>query len=456
VAIAVGIFAYTSPPSQTAASTTSPKAVLSTWSAGYATKSIQDNSASVHYSSGWIRVSHRGYSHGTVRSTNKRGATASLTFTGTGVSWVGPTGPTRGRAKVYVNGVYKATVNLFSTTFRPSRVVFRMTWKSSATRTIKIVAAGTAGRPTVAVDALLVRGKAKTTTNKPATTKPKPTSAAQPRTTTTAGVTVTSIAALKKALADNSITSIVVKNGTYHVSAASANKADSLWIGDKFAGRTNPVTVRAETRGGVIFDGGGSSTFGGISFEDGAHHQTWDGFTFANGKPTATGVVVFGGYRNGSVSPHHITMRHIKVLRSVTGSVPQDHAFYISASPGAGPNNLLFEDIDVDARGGIMSAFNFGHDFVHNAWNVTVRRLTVTGANTAIVVWRGGGDPIHDLTFEDITISNSARFAVRFEDPNDSDILFKDITSTGSGTQGFYSSYGDKPPGVTLTGNHFD
>ncbi len=283
---------------------------------------------------------------------------------------------------------------------------------------------------------------------------PKPTPTPDPPSSGT--VRVDTIAELKQQLANNSVDEIIVENGTYRVSPASSNSTNSLWIGDKFAGRTNPVTVRAETRGGVIFDGGGATYFGGISFEDGAHHQTWDGFTFANGTPTSTGVVVFGGYRNGSVSPHHITMRHIKVLRSVTGSVPQDHAFYISASPGAGPNNLLFEDIDVDARGGIMSAFNFGHDFVHNAWNVTVRRLTVTGANTAIVVWRGGGDPIHDLTFEDITISNSARFAVRFEDPNDSDILFKDITSTGSGTQGFYSSYGDKPPGVTLTGNHFD
>ena len=43
----------------------------------------------------------------------------------------------------------------------------------------------------------------------------------------------------------------------------------------------HPVTVRAET-GGVVFDGGGASSFGGLSFEDGAHDQTWDGFRFAN------------------------------------------------------------------------------------------------------------------------------------------------------------------------------
>ena len=34
-----------------------------------------------------------------------------------------------------------------------------------------------------------------------------------------------------------------------------------------------PIVVRAETRGGVTFDGGGAAYFGGISFNAGAHHR---------------------------------------------------------------------------------------------------------------------------------------------------------------------------------------
>ncbi len=95
-------------------------------------------------------------------------------------------------------------------------------------------------------------------------------------------VRVTSIPALLTALADNSITDIVVANGTYRVSASSSEASNSLWIGSRFASRTRAVTVRAETRGGVTFDAGGGN-LGGLSFNGGAHHQTWDGFNFANG-----------------------------------------------------------------------------------------------------------------------------------------------------------------------------
>ena len=62
------------------------------------------------------------------------------------------------------------------------------------------------------------------------------------------------------------------------MSPASSQASNSLWIGSRYASRTRAVIVRAETRGGVTFDGGGTTYFGGISFEDGAHDQTWDGF----------------------------------------------------------------------------------------------------------------------------------------------------------------------------------
>ena len=70
---------------------------------------------------------------------------------------------------------------------------------------------------------------------------------------------MTSIPALLTSLDDNAVTDIVVANGTYRVSPSSSQRSNSLWIGARFADRTNPVTVRAETRGGVTFDGGGAA-----------------------------------------------------------------------------------------------------------------------------------------------------------------------------------------------------
>ena len=117
---------------------------------------------------------------------------------------------------------------------------------------------------------------------------------------------MTSIPTLLAALDDNAVTDIVVANGTYRVSKASSQGTNSLWIGARFADRTRSVTVRAETRGGVTFDGGGTTYFGGLSFVEGAHDQTWDGFNFANGEATSTGIIVFGGYAGAAAAaPHH-------------------------------------------------------------------------------------------------------------------------------------------------------
>jgi hypothetical protein len=272
-------------------------------------------------------------------------------------------------------------------------------------------------------------------------------------------VRVASIPALLSALADNAVDEVVVANGTYHVSPASSQAADSLWIGALFAGRTRPVTVRAETSGGVTFDGGGTTVFGCISFEAGAHNQIWDGFNCAGGQATSTGVVTFGGYA-GTAAPHHITMRHITIAASCTGraltaSAPTtDHAFYLSQAVG-GPHDLLFEDITVSGAGFLASAFHFYHsDGVNqNAWNVMVRRLHVSGTQQAIILW---DSTLRNVTFDTADITGALDVAVRYETVGSTGIAFANIVSTGSGSgKGFYSSQGTAPAGVTFSGNAF-
>ncbi|HEY5435831.1 MAG TPA: hypothetical protein VIK13_11410, partial [Candidatus Limnocylindrales bacterium] len=274
-------------------------------------------------------------------------------------------------------------------------------------------------------------------------------------------VYVSSIPALKSALADNTVDEIVVANGTYHVSPSNQVRSDSLWIGNStsggmpFAERTRPVTVRAATIGGVTFDGGGGSAYGGLSFEAGAHDQTWDGFNFANMAAVSTGIVEFGSYTSRA-APYNITLRHITILSTCTGRATTangnllDHAFYMGQALSPGPHDLLFEDITVDGRGGLASAFHFFHSSAGapNASNVTVRRLHVTGTQDAIMLW---DSTLHDITFDSVDITAALSYAIRYEAVGSTGMILSNITSTASGREGFYSSEGPDPPGVTIS-----
>ena len=56
---------------------------------------------------------------------------------------------------------------------------------------------------------------------------------------------------------------------------------------------------------------------------------------------------------------------------------------------------------------------------------------------------------------EDITLTNSTRFGVRYENGSDYRVVFRNVVSSGSGSRGFYSSLGTPVPGVTLSGCTF-
>jgi hypothetical protein len=73
-------------------------------------------------------------------------------FTARRIAWHGPTGPTRGKAKVYVDGRYVKTVDLRRATFDPRATLFRTGWSKVGKHTLTIVVAGTRGRPMVAID----------------------------------------------------------------------------------------------------------------------------------------------------------------------------------------------------------------------------------------------------------------------------------------------------------------
>lgn len=115
-----------------------------------------ERSSAISYSGTWKRARHDGYGGGTVAYATSKGASATFTFTGKAVSWNGPLGATRGKAKVYVDGIYVRTVNLYRSSFDARARLFRFSWKSSGKHTLKIVVAGTPGRPMVAIDDFIV------------------------------------------------------------------------------------------------------------------------------------------------------------------------------------------------------------------------------------------------------------------------------------------------------------
>ena len=79
-----------------------------------------------------------------------------MRVTGRSIALVTTKAPTRGTVKVYVNGTYVATVDLYATTTKYRALAWQKTWSTSGTRTVKLVVVGTSGRPRVDLDAFAV------------------------------------------------------------------------------------------------------------------------------------------------------------------------------------------------------------------------------------------------------------------------------------------------------------
>ena len=114
---------------------------------------LNDTAAAIAYASTWKNASYSAYAGRQVTYSTRKGATATLTFSGTGIAWVGPTGPTRGKAKVFVDGKLAATVNLRTSNFRARTILFAKPLKAGE-HTLRIVVT-TSGKP-VAIDQLII------------------------------------------------------------------------------------------------------------------------------------------------------------------------------------------------------------------------------------------------------------------------------------------------------------
>jgi hypothetical protein len=117
---------------------------------------VSQSSSAVRYRGSWVTSTSTVWWGGTARSSSTKGSTATYTFTGRKIAWVGLKGANRGKAQVFVNGVLKATVDLYSATTLKQRIVWSANYSTSATRTITIKVLATPGRPRVDIDGFIV------------------------------------------------------------------------------------------------------------------------------------------------------------------------------------------------------------------------------------------------------------------------------------------------------------
>jgi subtilisin family serine protease len=116
----------------------------------------QESAPQVRYRGSWHQRRIVSASRGRTRFATRRGASVTFRFTGRAFAAIAPRGPTRGSARLYVDGVYVSTISLHRSTAAARVVVAARSWSVSGSHTVKLVVVGTARHPRVDIDAFAV------------------------------------------------------------------------------------------------------------------------------------------------------------------------------------------------------------------------------------------------------------------------------------------------------------
>jgi hypothetical protein len=104
----------------------------------------------------WSKRASNSFDVGAARSTSATGAMARFAFTGSSFAWVGAKGPSRGAARVFVDGTDAGSVDSYYSAIATRVLIWSRTWPSSGRHTIEIQAEGTPGHARVDVDSFVV------------------------------------------------------------------------------------------------------------------------------------------------------------------------------------------------------------------------------------------------------------------------------------------------------------
>jgi subtilisin family serine protease len=106
------------------------------------------------YTGRWANVTLSSASGGRLHRATRSGSTVTFTTTARAIAVVGRRGPLNGKAKVYVDGVYKSTIDTYRSSYQSRVVVFNISWNTAATHSVKVVNLATSRRPRLDIDAL--------------------------------------------------------------------------------------------------------------------------------------------------------------------------------------------------------------------------------------------------------------------------------------------------------------
>jgi hypothetical protein len=124
---------------------------------GGGTTRIEETSSAVTYTGSWTQNytgAPGGWSGGSVAFSAEAIARATLSFSGTGVSWIGYRAPNTGIANVYLDGTLVATVDTYAPTEQVQAVIYTTSGLSPGSHTLAIEVTGT--RNAASSDSLIV------------------------------------------------------------------------------------------------------------------------------------------------------------------------------------------------------------------------------------------------------------------------------------------------------------
>ncbi len=117
---------------------------------------LQDGTSLARYGGSWSTVTSSSASNGRFHRSTQAGAWVEFRTTARAIAVVGRKGPDNGKAKVYVDGAYHSTIDLQRSSLQSKVVVFNASWTTAGVHTVRLVVAGTSGRPRVEVDAFAI------------------------------------------------------------------------------------------------------------------------------------------------------------------------------------------------------------------------------------------------------------------------------------------------------------
>lgn len=131
---------------------------------GAPTTTIEQTDPTIVYNGSWFLNTTFSHSGGTATFAGDANASATISFVGVGITWVGIKDTYNGIAQVYLDGALVATVDGYATFTRYQQALYTVTNLNPATHTLKIVALGTknpsALGTAVWVDAFIIAGSA--------------------------------------------------------------------------------------------------------------------------------------------------------------------------------------------------------------------------------------------------------------------------------------------------------